>query len=223
MILYHLTSVRNLQSTLKLGLLPFICYEWCGLYDGIIPKDTPIIWFTDNIREKGSYLHPSKCLIQVDSALLDNNKLRETSKKGWWIYSEPILEKDICLLPWELYRNRKPKFWDSAMGIIGGGTEYTFGNSQAAINLMGSILQQKEYQKYKRVTCRKLSKQIEAMKALMAIENKVVRRAALKIWHDKFTSLISDLPEIVKTHVRCVETGIYRELLKQETAGALIE
>jgi hypothetical protein len=211
---YHLTSTKNLQSILKLGLLPFTCYEWCGLYDGTISKDTPIIWFTDSIREKGSYLHPSKCLIQVDSAVLDNSKLNETKKKGWWIYSEPILEKDICLVPWELYRKQKPKFWDKAMGIIGGGIKHTFGESQAAINLMGNILEQPEYRKYKRVVCRKLSKQIKAMKALMIIENKVLRKDTLKMWHDKFISLTADLPEIIKTHTRCVETGIYRQLLK---------
>ena len=214
MILYHLTSIKNLRSILKLGLLPFPCYEWCGLYDGIVPKDTPIIWFTDTIREKGSYLHPSRCLLQVDSGILDKEKLHENNYKGWWIYSEPILEKDIHLLHWELYRNQKPKFWDVAMGIIGGGIKVTFGKSQAAINLTGSILQQPEYQRYKCFVYRKLSKQITGMKALMAIENKVIRRATLKMWHDKFTLAVSDLPEIVKTHTRCVETGIYRQLLR---------
>lgn len=97
----------------------------------------------------------------------------------------------------------------------GGGTKFTFGDSQSAVNLMGSILQQPEYQKYKRTVCRKLSKQIEGMKALMPIENEVVRKATLKMWHDKFLPSISNLPEVVKTHTRCVETGVYRQLLRE--------
>ena len=214
MILYHLTSTRKLQSILRQGLLPFTCYEWCGLYDGIIPKDEPIIWFTDTMRTKGGYLHPSRCLIQVDSGVLDTTRLKETKEKGWWIYAGAIPCPNIHLVAWELYRNRKPKFWDSAMGIAGGGCKYTFGKSQAAINLMDSILQQPEYQKYKQVVCRKLSKHIGGMNDLMAIENKVARKAMLKMWHDKFAFTVSGLPETVKTHARCVETGIYRQLLR---------
>ena len=115
MILYHLTAVRKLESILRLGLLPFTCYEWCGLYDGIVPKDQPIIWFTDRIREKGSYLHPSRCLLQVDSGILDKDKLHETNYKGWWIYSEVIYPQSVHLVAWELYRSQKPKFWDIVM------------------------------------------------------------------------------------------------------------
>ena len=96
----------------------------------------------------------------------------------------------------------------------GGGIKFTFGDSQSAVNLMGSILQQPEYQKYKDVVCRKLSKQIEKMKAVGAIENQSIREATLKMWHDRFASGVSGLPEIVKTHTRCVETGMYRQLLR---------
>lgn len=98
--------------------------------------------------------------------------------------------------------------------MIGGGFKFTFGESQAAMNLMGNILQQSDYQKYQRIVCRKLSKQIEVMKAMMFIENKTLRKATLKLWHEKFTLESDTLPEIIKTHMRCVETGIYRQLLK---------
>ena len=98
--------------------------------------------------------------------------------------------------------------------IIGGGFLHTFGNSQAAINLMGNILAQAEYKPFKPRICRLLSKQSEAFNSLMAISNIRIRKAALEIWHKKFTLLTEGLPEIVKTHTCCVETGIYRRLLK---------
>jgi len=97
----------------------------------------------------------------------------------------------------------------------GGGFKFTFGDSQAAVNLMSSILQQPEYQRYRRKVCRKLSKQIEGMTALGTIGDKAIRDAMLGVWHGQFASRISDLPEIVKTHTRCVETGFYRQLLRR--------
>jgi len=111
------------------------------------------------------------------------------------------------------YTESKPSL---AQGEIrhGDGFNYTFGESQAAVNLMGNILQQPEYQAIKRKVCRILAKQIEGMKSLMVIKNKVDREATIRMWHDKFVTIIVDLPEVVKSHTRCVETGWYRQLLK---------
>jgi hypothetical protein len=111
MILYHLTRVSSLSYILEKGLLPARCYEWVGLYDGTVPVETPIIWFTDTIRPLGSYMHSSKCLVQVDSNTFDNKKLysiKHPDVKGWWIYAGSI--KKVSLVPWELYRKRKPKW-----------------------------------------------------------------------------------------------------------------
>ena len=101
---------------------------------------------------------------------------------------------------------------------MNGGFSNTFGKAKAAINLTTSILENPEYQYTRRKVCRLLSKQIEAYNFLMAIPNTHTRRACLKMFHDKFVERVTDLPEIVKTHTRCVETGIYRKLLKVEEA-----
>ena len=101
--------------------------------------------------------------------------------------------------------------------MTSGGFSHTFGNTKAAINLTTSILENPEYQQFRRKVCRLLSKQIETLNSLTEISNSRVRKASLKVWHDKFAMQVIGLPEIVKTHTLCVETGIYRRLLK--TAG----
>ncbi len=107
MILYHLTKVRVIEGILKEGLKPFRCYEW----ERLLPNpDMPVIWFTDSIREKGSYLHPSRCLVQVDSKNLDTLKLKRTKHKGWWCYEGQIQAEFVSLVDWEKYRYRKPRF-----------------------------------------------------------------------------------------------------------------
>ncbi len=213
MILYHSTSIKNLQNIFKFGLLPIRCYEWVGLYDGIVPKDEPIIWFADNFRPLGEYYHPTRCLLSVESSSLSSDKLKQTQHKSWWIYADTILPSEIHLVDWSLYRRQKPRFWDAIHGVIGGGFKCTLGKSQAAINLM-SMLQKPEYQGIRHKVLRILTKQICGMKAIMAIKDKVVREATLKMWHDRFVLLVINLPEVVKTHARSIETGIYRQLLK---------
>ncbi len=106
---------------------------------------------------------------------------------------------------------------------MGGGSKYTFGKSQSAINLMSSILCLEEYKIFKRKVCSLLSKQSEAFHSIMTMPNKRVRGATLKMWHERFAILCEDLPELVKTHTRCVETGLYRQFLKGniETGGSL--
>lgn len=104
------------------------------------------------------------------------------------------------------------------MADKGGGPLYTFGNSKAAINLMGNILENPGYVMHRRKALRLLSKQTATLTAVMAIKNKSVREASLEMWHKRFATLISDLPEVVKSHVLCVETGLYRKLLEESKA-----
>ena len=113
MILYHQTSVRFLENILEVGLIPFEPDEWKRLVVGFVPEGTPVIWFTDNIREKGSYLHPSKCLVQVDANKLDKTKLVKLLVSGWWVYTKLILPEAIQLVGWKLYRKQIPKFWQA--------------------------------------------------------------------------------------------------------------
>ena len=97
---------------------------------------------------------------------------------------------------------------------LGGGFLHTFGNSQAAINLMGNILEKQDYP-IKRKVLRLLSKQVNALTAVMDIKDKTVREATLAMWHKRFATLVSELPTVVETHVICVETGLFRKLLKE--------
>jgi len=92
--------------------------------------------------------------------------------------------------------------------------KYTFGNSQSAQNLMGDILKNPEYEKYSKRVAHLLSKQITIFKSVNCISNEHIRKATLKMWHEHFIPLCSDLPEVVKTHTLCVETGWYRQLLR---------
>lgn len=98
--------------------------------------------------------------------------------------------------------------------IMGGGFAHTFGSSKAAIHLTTNILAKEEYKLFKRKVCHLLSKQIEVFNSIMMISNIRVRKTTLKLWHDRFNQLTDDLPEVVKTHTRCVETGIFRQMLK---------
>lgn len=98
------------------------------------------------------------------------------------------------------------------------GFNYTFGDSKAAVNLMGNILQQDEYKRFKTRIIRMLSKQFNALHSLMMIADKNVRETSLKMWHDKFKQSFIDYPEcpeVIKTHTLNVETREFRLLLKR--------
>ena len=95
------------------------------------------------------------------------------------------------------------------------GAPYTFGDSQAAINLMGDILTREEFQGIRPRVLRILSKQSGALKSLMVIQDKSIRETCLLVWHERFISKVESLPEVIQTHMRCVETGMYRKLLKE--------
>ena len=92
--------------------------------------------------------------------------------------------------------------------------KHTWGNSQASVNLITQILIQPEYQQYSKFVRRHLTKQSVALNYIMSIPSKSIRETTLKMWHDKFFLQVISLPEVVKTHVLCVETSIYRQLLK---------
>ena len=93
--------------------------------------------------------------------------------------------------------------------------KHTWGDSQAAINLATHILAQPEYNQYSKFVSRNLSKQFIALSSIMAIPDKNTRETTLKMWHDRFKGLVSVLPEVVRTHTLCVETGEYRKKLRQ--------
>ena len=91
---------------------------------------------------------------------------------------------------------------------------YTFGKSQAAQNLIANILQKPEYVQYSKRVARLLSKQSAILNMVAFIPNETTKKATLRMWHEHFAGLTLGLPEIVKTHTLCVETGWYRQLLK---------
>lgn len=95
---------------------------------------------------------------------------------------------------------------------------YTFGNSQAAKNLIGNILTMPEHVGYARKVARLLDKQFKTLTAVAGITDRTIREATLQIWHKRFGSLLDGLPEIVRTHVLCVENGKYRQLLASSKA-----
>lgn len=94
----------------------------------------------------------------------------------------------------------------------------TWGNSRSAINLV-TILLKPEYQECARRARRVLTKQFEALQSVMDIRCKNIREHSLYMWHERFPSLLSGLPEIVRTHILCVETGKYRQLLRLSKGG----
>ena len=92
--------------------------------------------------------------------------------------------------------------------------EYTFGDFPSAINL-AKTLKRPEYQNYARTSCKMLSKQIAALKAIMFIPSKEVREATLLIFNKNFRTQINqrDIPDVIRTHICCVATGYYRHYL----------
>jgi hypothetical protein len=114
MFLYHQTSVKVVGRILKEGLKSHPPDEWKGLLDGLVPEGTPVVWFTDNIRPLGSYLHPAKCLVRVETSWLIQTRLvliRKPEVRGWWVYMGDIPTAAISLVPWQHYRRTKPKWW----------------------------------------------------------------------------------------------------------------
>lgn len=89
--------------------------------------------------------------------------------------------------------------------------KFTFGDSKAAVNLM-KTLNAPFYSLYARKVCRLLAKQLQSIKAIMAIPDQTIRKAVLKLWHDRFIAIVnnSEMPEVIKTHTLCVATTFYR-------------
>ena len=94
--------------------------------------------------------------------------------------------------------------------------KYTFGDSQASVNLM-LILRKPENTPYSRRAQRMLSKYIEATKALLSIPHKETRETALTLWRDRFRKQVEkiDFPCVIKTHINCVAVSYYRKRLKE--------
>ena len=102
--------------------------------------------------------------------------------------------------------------------------EHTFGDFPSAVNL-AKTLKRPEYQDYARTSCRMLSKQIAALKAIMFIPSKEVREATLLIFNKNFRTQINqrDIPDVVKTHICCVATGYYRHYLAISKEPEIVE
>jgi predicted RNase H-like HicB family nuclease len=106
-------------------------------------------------------------------------------------------------------------------GIIhkGGGVAYSFGESKAAINLMSNILEMPEYKGIRHNVLSNLARQDTHLNAIMDIKDKNTRQACLEMWHMRFVGITEGYPEVVRSHVRNVETAIYRKLLKRSNAN----
>jgi hypothetical protein len=90
--------------------------------------------------------------------------------------------------------------------------KFTFGKTQSAINLMGIL--EKEHKECLPRVMRLLSRQSESFNAIMHIPHEHTRNFTLDMWHKRFPMLVAELPEVVRTHTLCVETGWYRQLLR---------
>jgi len=90
--------------------------------------------------------------------------------------------------------------------------KYMWGKSQAAINLI-TTLNTPEYSDHARRVRKILHTQLRAMESIMDIKDTHFKRATLELWHHQFSGKLIDLPEVIRTHVLCVETGKFRELI----------
>ena len=91
---------------------------------------------------------------------------------------------------------------------------HTWGNSQSAINLT-TILERPEYKECSDRVCRVLSKYMASMKAISYIPDKSTRETVLIMWHNRIVDSVDDLPEVVRTHFRCVAKGRLRQLIRE--------
>ena len=97
-------------------------------------------------------------------------------------------------------------------------SDYTFGNSQAAVNLM-KTLRTDSYSCYTRDVLRPLSKFSHCSSAIMQIPDASLCEAVLLVWRRLFEDYIKakDIPEKLKTLACCVITTRFRIMRKQLT------
>lgn len=103
----------------------------------------------------------------------------------------------------------------------------TFGDSRAAVNLI-TTLDTPEYSRYQRKVCTYLGKQLQSIKAIGDISDKTIREAVLKLWHDRFVTVVmsnTEIPDVIKTHTICVAKTYYRIAIKpvQNKDNSIIE
>ena len=91
----------------------------------------------------------------------------------------------------------------------------TFGNTQAALNLVGNILP--DYPLLKKKVSSLLSVYLGDTAMLMYIPDKKVRRQALLLWRNHLLKylLTKEFPLVVRTHVSNLIIGRYRQLLRE--------
>lgn len=90
--------------------------------------------------------------------------------------------------------------------------KHTFGDSKAAVNLLRT-LEEPDYYKYRRVVSSVLAEYFSQTASIMGITDITLRKAVLKVWHERFTNRVSQLeiPEVIKTHTQCVGTSRFRQ------------
>ena len=97
--------------------------------------------------------------------------------------------------------------------------ETTFGDAPAALTLTKILNENKSCS---RQVTRMLSKQVTGLNAISKTPDKGTRETILLIWHARFKRLVerSGFPLVVCTHLLNVETGLYRQLLKESNEGS---
>ena len=93
----------------------------------------------------------------------------------------------------------------------------TFGDSQAAQNLVTSMLNNPDYASYKSRATRILAKWFEYSSAVMGIQNKTIRLGILTLERKHFLTWIdkADFPKVMKTHMCNVIVGQHRRLINE--------
>ena len=98
--------------------------------------------------------------------------------------------------------------------------KYTFGNSRGAINLI-TTLQRDENLQYISKVSTILAKFYQTTRAIMFIPDVAVRQTVHQLWHQKFVDQIMRLgmPDVIKSHTRCVLATRYRQCFKWGKGG----
>jgi len=97
--------------------------------------------------------------------------------------------------------------------------KHTFGKSQAAINLINSILKEPGNEQYAPIVGKLLGRHFQELHSINKIPDRRTREAIFQVWRKRFASQVAKLPEVVRTHTLCVATAKYRVLNKNNNNG----
>jgi len=92
----------------------------------------------------------------------------------------------------------------------------TFGDSKAAINLIG-ILNGVEDKRIKHRASKILSKYQGSLKPLSRIPDKEIRETAYNLWRSHFIEWVdrANFPIVIETHMKCVIVGEFRKAIRR--------